>query len=143
MNSDLPLIDMLHSKDMSDRHWKKLMKFTGKTINYNSPNFCLDDLCKLQLFKYNEEITELVDGAAKEAKMEGKLIVIERIWEEQKFEFKDYKDTAILGGLDEIVEFVETHSMELMGMLSSKDVEEFKTKVLHWQKTLKTVDSVI
>jgi hypothetical protein len=30
-----------------------------------------------------------------------------------------------------------------MGMLSSKDVEEFKEKVLHWQKTLKTVDSVI
>jgi len=28
-------------------------------------------------------------------------------------------------------------------MLSSKDVEEFKEKVLHWQKTLKTVDSVI
>lgn len=28
-------------------------------------------------------------------------------------------------------------------MLSSKDVEEFKEGVLHWQKTLKTVDSVI
>lgn len=82
MNSDLPLIDMLHSKDMQDRHWKKLMKFTSRSINYNSPNFCLDDLCKLQLFKYNEEITELVDGAAKEAKMEGKLGVIDRIWEE-------------------------------------------------------------
>jgi len=25
----------------------------------------------------------------------------------------------------------------------SKDVEEFKEKVLHWQKRLKTVDSVI
>jgi len=48
-----------------------------------------------------------------------------------------------LGSLDEIVEFVEQHSMELMGMMSSKDVEEFKEKVMHWQKTLKTVDSVI
>ena len=33
--------------------------------------------------------------------------------------------------------------MELMGMLSSKDVEEFKDRVLHWQKTLKCVDNVI
>jgi len=33
--------------------------------------------------------------------------------------------------------------MELMGMMSSKDVEEFKERVMHWQKTLKTVDSVI
>ena len=27
--------------------------------------------------------------------------------------------------------------------MSSKDVEEFKERVMHWQKTLKTVDSVI
>jgi hypothetical protein len=33
--------------------------------------------------------------------------------------------------------------MELMGMQSSKDVEEFKEKVTHWQFNLKTVDSVI
>ena len=33
--------------------------------------------------------------------------------------------------------------MELMGMMSSKDVEEFKERVMHWQKTLKAVDQVI
>jgi dynein heavy chain len=100
-------------------------------------------LIKLELYKYSEEVTELVDGAQKESKIENNVIKIEKIWEDQKFDFKEYKDTSILGALDEIVEFVETNSMELMGMLSSKDVEEFKEKVLHWQKTLKTVDSVI
>jgi dynein heavy chain len=48
-----------------------------------------------------------------------------------------------LGLLDEIIEAGEQHAMELLGMLSSKDVEEFKDRVLHWQKTLKTVDAVI
>jgi dynein heavy chain len=119
------------------------MRITQKTINFNSPNFCLDDLIKLELYKYSEEVTELVDGAQKESKIENNLVKIEKIWEDQKFEFKEYKDTSILGALDETVEFVETNSMELMGMLSSKDVEEFKEKVLRWQKTLKTVDSVI
>lgn len=128
---------------MQERHWKKLMTITKKTINFNSPQFCLEDLIKLELYKYAEEVTELVDGAQKEAKIETNLGKIENIWEEQKFEFKDYNDTFILGALDETVEFVETNSMELMGMLSSKDVEEFKEKVLQWQKTLKTVDSVI
>jgi hypothetical protein len=33
--------------------------------------------------------------------------------------------------------------MDLQGMLASKYVEEFKETVLKWQKTLKTVDSVI
>lgn len=143
MNTILPLISQLHSKFMQDRHWKKLMRITQKQINFTSPQFCLDDLIKLELYKYSEEVNELVDGAQKESKIEGNVGKIEKIWEDQKFDFKEYKDTCILGTLDEIVEFVETNSLELMGMLSSKDVEEFKEKVLHWQKTLKTVDSVI
>lgn len=66
-------------------------------------------MIKLQLYKYSEEVTELVDSAQKESKIENKLNQIEKIWEEQLFEFKEYKDTQILGTLDEIVEFVETH----------------------------------
>jgi len=143
MNTILPLISQLHSKFMMERHWKKLMGFTKKEIAFNSPKFCLDDLIQLELHKYAEEVTELVDGAQKEAKIETKLNNIQGIWEQQVFEFKDYKEVPILNALDEIVETVDLHSMELMGMQSSKDVEEFKEKVTVWQKNLKTVDQVI
>ena len=119
------------------------MKITKKSINFNSPNFCLEDLIKLELYKYSEEVTELVESAQKEAKIEGNLVKIEKIWEDQNFEFKDYKDTCILGGLDEIVEFVDTHALDIAGMLSSKDNEEFKDKLVHWKDTLKKVDAVI
>jgi dynein heavy chain len=100
-------------------------------------------LIKLELHKFSEDVTELVDGAQKEAKIETKLNMISTYWETQAFDFKDYKDVPILDALDETVEAGEQHAMELLGMLSSKDVEEFKEKVLQWQKTLKTVDSVI
>lgn len=113
------------------------MRITKKSINFNSPNFCLEDLIKLELYQFSEEVTELVDSAQKEAKIENNLAKIERIWGEQKFKFKEYQDTCMLESLDEIVEFVETHAMELMGMMSSKDVEEFKERVINWQKTLK------
>jgi dynein heavy chain len=33
--------------------------------------------------------------------------------------------------------------MELMGMMAQKEVEEFKENVMKWQRTLKTVDTVI
>jgi dynein heavy chain len=111
MNTILPLISQLHSKFMQDRHWKKLMRITQKQINFTSPQFCLDDLIKLELYKYSEEVNELVDGAQKESKIEGNVGKIEKIWEDQKFDFKEYKDTCILGTLDEIVEFVETNSL--------------------------------
>lgn len=97
MNTILPLISSLHSKFMMERHWKKLMRITQKNINFNSPNFCLDDLINLQLYKYSEEVQELVDSAQKESKIEGNINKIEKVWEESQFEFKEYKDTFILG----------------------------------------------
>lgn len=142
MNTILPLINSLRSPFMMDRHWKKLETITGKPVDQKSKTFCLENLVELDLFKYAEEVNEIVDGAAKEAKIETKLNVIAKVWEESAFEFKEYKEVPILGGqaMDDIMENVDLHSMELMGMMSSKDVEEFKEKVLYWQKNLKTVD---
>lgn len=143
MNAILPLISQLHSPFMMDRHWMKLQGMASKVINFKSPSFCLEDLIALELYRFAEDVSELVDGAQKESKIENKLKTIEGIWEEQKFDFKEYGDTMILGAMDEIVEFVETNQMDLMQMQSSKDVEEFREKANYWQKSLKQVDQVI
>lgn len=63
MNTVLPLISQLHSEFMMPRHWKKLMHTTGQTVDHASPKFCMNDLIKLHLYKYSEEVTEIVDGA--------------------------------------------------------------------------------
>jgi len=76
MNTILPLISDLHSDKMKERHWKKLMRITQKDIAFNSPKFCLDNLIELELFKFSEEVTELVEGAQKEDKIENKLNTI-------------------------------------------------------------------
>lgn len=119
------------------------MTITQKNINFTSPGFCLEDLIKLELYKYAEEVSELVDSATKEARIETGLNKIEGIWDTQKLQFIEFKDTYVLGSLDETIEFVETHSMDLMSMLASKDVEEFKERVLKWQQNLKKVDQIL
>lgn len=108
MNTVLPLISLLHSKFMQPRHWKKLEVITNKDINRASPKFCMDDLIKLELYKYADDVNELVDSAAKESKIATKLDIIIKTWEDFDFDFKDYKDTCVLGDLGEIVENVET-----------------------------------
>jgi dynein heavy chain, axonemal len=143
MNTILPLISQLHSEFMQGRHWKKLMNITEQHIEHTSPKFCMNDLIKLHLYKYAEEVTEIVDGAQKESKIEGKVSVISRTWDDLAFTFVEKGDTYELGALDVIIEFVETQSMDLMTMLAQKEVEEFKENVSKWQKTLKTVDAVI
>lgn len=97
MGTILPLISELHSKYMMDRHWRRLMTITQKNINFTSPGFCLEDLIKLELYKYGEEVSDLVDSATKEARIETNLNKIEGIWDSQKLDFIEYKDTFILG----------------------------------------------
>ena len=74
------------------------------------PKFCLRDIINLELYKYSEDVNELVEGAQKEAQIEKKLNIIVNTWgENQVLTFKDYKDTKILdtAALEEIVEFVD------------------------------------
>jgi len=145
MNAILPLISELHSPYMMDRHWKKLMKMTMKEIKFADPQFCFADLIKLDLFKIAEDVSELVESAQKEQNLEKKLTKIEKTWEDQNFTFEGKDDTYILNitDLGDITEFVDTQSMELMGMQASKDVEIFKERVDKWREILKTVEAVI
>lgn len=145
MNIILPLISSLHSQYMLERHWRRLeTKIVKKSIPFSSPSFCLSDLIVLELQKVAEEVTELVDSAQKEDKISKKLENIKVAWETQEFQFETREDgVSLLGAVEIIQEFVDTHSLDLMGMQSSKDVEEFRTEVEKWFKTMKTIDSVI
>lgn len=138
-----PLISQLHSEFMQPRHWKRLNGICGKIVNRDDPKFCLRDIIDLELFKYSDEVNELVEGAQKEATIEKKLTNIIKTWDDTTvLKFKEYKDTKILdtAELEEIVENVDLQSMDLMTMNASKDSEEFKPQLLKWQKTLKTID---
>ena len=131
---------------MQARHWKKLNGICGKTVNRNDPKFCLRDIINLELYKFSDDVNELVEGAQKEDKIEKKLDMIIKTWDDSTIlHFKPYKDTQILDTamLEEIVENVDIQSMDLMTMNASKDSEEFKDSLLKWQKTLKTIDQVL
>jgi len=130
-----PLISQLKEPAVLARHWKRLNGICGKIVNKEDPKFSLRDVIDLELFKFSDEVNELVDGAMKEAKIEGKLNTIIATWEDTcVLHFKEFKDTKILdvGALEEVVENVDIQSMELMGMNASKDSEEFKPQLLHW-----------
>ena len=79
------------------------MQITQRDINYDSPNFCLDDLIQLQLYRYAEDVSEIVETAQKESKIEINLMKIENNWENESLEFVDYKDTKLLGNLDDMI----------------------------------------
>jgi hypothetical protein len=60
----------------------------------------------------------LVEGAAKEEKIEMNINKITKVWESLDFNFVDYNEVPILGDISEVVEIVDQDQMTLMGMLS-------------------------
>lgn len=144
MSTILPLINDLHSPAMEGRHWAYLNGITNKHINPSSPTFCLDDLLSLHLHNHEEDVKEIVAQAEREANIEKKLSNIESAWKQCVLLFDSHKECPMIRSLDETVEMLEQHSMDLMSMQSlGKSVVHFEARLKYWLKTLRTVDTVL
>lgn len=80
MSQVMPLVKELNSEFMKDRHWKRLAEHIDKEIPYKDAQFCLDHLIKLELHKHVDYVTDLVDSAGKEHKIETKIKQISEAW---------------------------------------------------------------
>ena len=147
MLTSLPLVQDLAHPAMRERHWKQLMRATGKSF-VKDANFNLGNLMALQLHQFVDEVSEIVDRAQKESIIEKALKKIEETWVGLNLEFTIYGDTDIFQVVvdDLIVETLENDNMALQNMGSGKYVQgnpQFLEIVNNWQRKLGTVDSVL
>ena len=144
MATVLPLVNDLHSDTMRDRHWSQLMTVTGTSFN-KGPTFCFKDLLDLHLHKFADDVSEIVDQSAKEAKIDKKLTTIKTTWGKLTLEFdRAREDCPLLADLTPVIEILEAHSLEIMGMVSQgRYIEFFRATVDEWSDKLRAVDSVL
>ncbi|KAL8434816.1 hypothetical protein ACSSS7_002953 [Eimeria intestinalis] len=136
---------LLHVKDMQT-HLRRLSKDIKSTKVYAvGPTFCLQDLMSLNLHERAADVSEIVVLAQKEALIDKKLAEITSTWTKKSLEFSlEREDTPLLLPLDEVVEVLEQHSVDLMTMISQGAVIDFcRSSVEEWQLTLRTVDAVL
>eukprot|EP00903_Cladosiphon_okamuranus_P006208 g6103.t2 len=143
----LPLINDLHSPAMRVRHWKSLAAVCEvKAVNPSDPKFTMDDMMQLNLHAHVEDVSMIVETAQKELKIENKLEVIEAAWKDMELHYVPHKDTEmfVVRPSEELVESLEAHQMELQSMVGmGKFVDFFRDRVMHWQKTLGSVEEVL
>ncbi|GET87016.1 dynein heavy chain, putative [Leishmania tarentolae] len=145
MRTSLPLCDSLSSPAMRPRHWEELVHTTKQpgTIDPTAADFTLEKLFALGLHKYSDDVSNIVEKAEKELRIETNLSKIVAAWEKLQFtyEMDTHLDCFLLGSVDDIVEQLENDSNALSSMLSDRFVEYFYEKVLSWQKDLGLVDT--
>ncbi|CAJ1329579.1 unnamed protein product [Effrenium voratum] len=134
----------LHSDTMRDRHWAMLMAVTKKTFE-KGPEFSFRHLLELELHHFSDVVYEIVDQSVKEAKIEAKLEGIRKTWSKMTVEFDNNReDCPLLADLSEVLERLESDSLEMLSMTSQGRFIEFcKQTVDEWSEKLQTVDSVL
>lgn len=106
---------------------------TKQNFDEKSAAFTFESVIKLELYKYEAAINEIVDIAQKENKIEKKLKTIEQNWNKQAFEFDEYRETKLFKGVENMMELLEQNTMDLMGMRAQgKYVEFFLKTVDDW-----------
>jgi len=156
MNILLEQVDKLHSDCIKERHWVDLIKCIEKVIKTDKLEFKLEDLIKqdfklkdlisLELFRFQDDVTELHALATKQAQMERQLSQIEAFWDkaELKMEVKKGGEVPLLAKLDDVITRIEDDAQKLANMLSqTKYVMYFKDRVDKLQDTNKRMNAVI
>jgi dynein heavy chain len=87
----IPLIASLKNDAMKKRHWDKMMTLTGVTFDMNPKTFTLENLFAMELYKYGEDIEEVVTESMQEGKIENELKSVEATWANTTFEILPYK----------------------------------------------------
>lgn len=142
--TSLRAVTELQNPALRDRHWFDLKKITNIEIKIDSST-TLANLLDLNLYRYEEDVKNIVDKSVKEGAMEKMLRDISTTWTQMEFEYEIHGRTElkVLRMSEELIEVLEDNQVQLQNMLSSKFVGYFLNTVTEWQSTLSNVDQVI
>ncbi|XP_043280985.1 dynein beta chain, ciliary-like [Venturia canescens] len=144
MMSSLRAVSDLQNPAIRERHWQQLMAETNVKFTMDDKT-TLEDLLKLELHKYEEEVKNTVDKAVKEMAMEKILNELKNTWANLEFD-KDVHERTGLKVLkidEETIEILEDNQVQLQNMLSSKFIGYFLDEVTSWQHKLSNADAIV
>lgn len=142
--TSLRAITELQNPALRSRHWSELMQRTQVQFNMTNST-TLADLLDLHLYKYEEDVKDIVDKSVKEMAMEKMLRDFDVTWKQLHFEHEIHGRTKLklLRISEEILEILEENQNQLNNMLSSKYIAYFLNDISNWQQSLSITDQVI
>ncbi|KAM3963696.1 LOW QUALITY PROTEIN: dynein heavy chain 2, axonemal kl-2 [Aphomia sociella] len=133
----LPLIGDLKNPCMRERHWDRIKVLMGVEFDQNSEDFKLELIMRLNFQAYAEDIAEISNAATMELNIENGLKTIREVWKNTTYEMQHHKgDMYKIKNVEEVMQFLEDHQVQLSSMKSTKYVEPFIKEVDYWEKSL-------
>ncbi|ORC93797.1 putative dynein heavy chain [Trypanosoma theileri] len=145
--SSLPLLAKLKSPALKQRHWMELMRVTGKQFSIEQIN--LDDFIAMELYRFTDEIDNIVVGAARELAVEKDISAVKEFWAKAEFSPVPYEPRkgdvrcCVLSDTSEIQEAVDDNILKMQSIANVKWAQPFMDDVKLWEKKLSTIGDVI
>ncbi|KAI0982004.1 hypothetical protein GJ496_010034, partial [Pomphorhynchus laevis] len=145
MLSAIRVISELKTDSMRDRHWNELMESTTGFFFKIDDSMKLDDLLRLNLHAYEDQVRDIVEKSIKELSMEKTLNDIFAVWKSATFDVVEHERTvtSLLVARDDIIESLDEHQNQLQMMATSKYADYFANDPQYWQTQLAAVDQVL
>ena len=141
--TQIQMIGELKSPFIKQRHWEQLMQLTKVNIIINNKN-SLEDLLKLNLHHFEDDLRTIVDKSNKEQSIQKVLNDVDQQWQLMHFVYEMKQPNVYLTRMpDNLIECLEDNQLMLQNLLNSKNIDFFKSDIMAWQSTLGTVDSAL
>ncbi|XP_047455882.1 dynein axonemal heavy chain 11 [Mugil cephalus] len=142
--TSLRAVSQLQNLAIRERHWVQLIRTTQMEFTVRDCT-SLEDLLRLKLHLFEDEIRNIVDKAVKEMAIEKVVTEISQTWASMDLSYEEHYQTSVpLLTCDEnLIETLEDHQVQLQSIFQSKHVDHFLFQVVELQKRLTVADSVL
>ncbi len=124
------ILGSLTSNWLEQRHWEAICGLTNAELNYTHPSFCIKDLMDAELYKYREDIEEIVERAEKEHRIRVHFEDIEGKWRARELVFSNWgkRENCILEGIavQELIESLEEDQASVSSLKAQRFSEFMK-----------------
>lgn len=146
-NETCPLLELMTSKSMKDRHWTQMMDLMNFDFDVENPKTTLGHIMQAPLLKYKDEVLDICVGAEKEKDIEFKLQQIIQDWSSINLQLAQFKGRGelLLKGAEtlEIIVQLEDSLMIINSLASNRYNKPFKKDIMLWLTKLNNTAEIL
>jgi dynein heavy chain len=138
----LPILKTLQHDFIQDRHTKELTKLNlhaPKEIEYRREKMTFSDLISLNLWKYPNQVENIIETATQEQKIEMVLREIQKCWASTTLMTKKFEDFFVLCSMDVTTQKLEDDLLQLQAMAGSKFAYFFEQEIEEMEGNLNAI----